>query len=521
MADLLVHAKTVWTFDRAKPKAQAVGIRDGRILCVGNVFEVRESLTRPLELDLEDATVVPGLTDAHGHLVMLGRAAHEVELAAARSAEEVAALVAERAGQVPKGQWIRGQGWDQNRFPGGAFPDRTALDAAVPSHPVLLERVDGHAALVNAAALAVAGITKGSGGDPPGGQILRDELGEPTGVLVDTAMELVLRHLPPPSATELEQLLAEAARRCAAAGLVGVHDAGVDLDVVEALRRLDERGELPIRVYAMARAGGPRFAEILQAGPSSKGLVTVKAIKFFLDGALGSRGAALFQEYADAPGERGLITAPEPFAETLAELMQLGFQPSLHAIGDRANALALDALETAQQASQRTDLRPRIEHVQVLRPGDLRRFAPLGAVASVQPIHAISDRPWAQARLGAERLLESGYLWKSLAEAGARLAFGSDFPIEPPNPLRGLWAACTRHGWPTTAECLERTAAIEAFTTGAAWASFEEAETGRIVPGMRADLTAFDRDIVTEPPEALLETEVELVMVGGKATFSD
>ncbi|MGC4113353.1 MAG: amidohydrolase family protein [Myxococcales bacterium] len=201
--------------------------------------------------------------------------------------------------------------------------------------------------------------------------------------------------------------------------------------------------------------------------------------------------------------------------------MQLGFQPSLHAIGDRANALALDALEVAQRASQRTDLRPRVEHVQVLRPADLGRFAPLGAIASVQPVHAVSDWAWVQARLGAERLNESGYLWKSLAEAGARLTFGSDFPIEPPDPLRGIWAACTRHGWPTTAECLDRAAAIEAFTAGPAWASFEEGETGRIAPGMRADLTAFDRDILSEPPEALLEAEVELVMVGGKATFSD
>lgn len=521
MADLLVRAKTVWTFDRAKPKAQAIGIRDGRILSVGNVFGVRESLVHPLELDLEDATVVPGLVDAHGHLAMLGRAAHEVDLAAANSAEEVAELVAERAAQVPPGRWVRGQGWDQNRFPGGAFPDRNALDAKVPGHPVLLERVDGHAALVNAAALAAAGLARGSGGDPPGGQILRDEQGDPTGVLVDTAMELVARCVPPPSAPELERMLAEAAHRCARGGLVGVHDAGMDLDVIEALLRLDERGELPIRVYAMARAGGPRFAQVLQAGPSSKGQVTVKAVKLFLDGALGSRGAALFQEYADAPGERGLITAPEPLAETLAELMQLGFQPSLHAIGDRASALALDALEVASRASQRTDLRPRIEHLQVLRPADLRRFAPLGAVASVQPIHAISDRPWAQARLGPERLQESGYRWRSLAEAGARLAFGSDFPVEPPDPLRGVWAACSRHGWPTTAECLERTAALEAFASGAAWASFEEHETGRIAPGMRADLTAFDRDVVSDPVDALLETEVELVMVAGKATFID
>ena len=507
LGDLLVRAATVWTLDPARPRAEAVGIRDGVIVAVGGAGDVRGALCRPRELDLGPATVVPGLVDAHGHLLLLGQRLGAVDLSGCRSAEEIASRVAVRASLSPKGAWIRGGGWDQNLFTDGAFPDRAWLDRNVPDHPVFLERVDAHAALLNAAALALTGLDGSP--DPEGGRTLRDPRGRPTGVVLDAAMEAAARHLPRPSQTELEWQLLAAMRACAAVGLVGVHEAGLDRDTFAALARLGSRGELPIRVYAMARFGEPRFEQTLAHGPVVGERLSMRAVKFFLDGALGSRGAALFDDYSDAPGERGLYNGPADLEGALCAVLSAGFQPACHAIGDRANALALDALERAQRRSGRTDLRPRIEHAQVLRPEDLARFSRAGIVASMQPAHAVSDAGWAQRRLGPARL-SCAYAFKALRAAGARLAFGSDFPIEAPDPLRGLLAA--RSG-------LSPSDALEGFTAGAAWAAFEERLAGRIAPGRRADLTAFDRDVLAQPARGLLETRPLLTMVGGECAW--
>jgi len=503
--DTLVRAKTIWTLAPTRPRVEAVGICDGQIAALGSVSEVRSALASPTELDLGGATVVPGLRDAHGHLLLLGQQMREVDLAGTRTSEEIAQRVAARAKSLPAGAWVRGRGWDQNLFEKGEFPDRRALDRLVPGHPVFLERIDGHATLANARALTIAGLDRRAG-DPIGGRILRDPGGEPTGVLVDAAMELLRSHIPAFTRSEVESMLEDAARRCASVGLVGVHDAGTDRDVWDAMQRLVAREKLPLRVYCMARFGEPRFAETLERGPETGDRLTQRCVKLFLDGALGSRGAALFEDYCDEPGNRGLLTGPADLAGELTKLMAAGFQVACHAIGDRANAWALDSIEKARAKSGRSDLRPRIEHAQVLRAGDIARFASLGVIASVQPTHAQSDAGWVATRLGAQRM-QTAYAIGKLRDAGARLALGSDFPIEDPDPLRGLHAACDPGG-------LSPLQALEGFTLGAAFSAFEEERAGSLAVGMRADLTAFDRDVLSEQG-----ARVVLTMLAGETTF--
>ncbi len=509
MADLLLCARAIHTLAPARPQVQALGIRDGRILALGTPREVRAALHRPRELDLGDAVAVPGLVDAHGHLVLLGRLATDLDLSGADGPEALASRVRERLAAHPTGTWLRGRGWDQNLFPDGRLPDRQALDALVPTTPIFLERIDAHAALVNGVALRLAGIDRNTE-DPQGGRIVRNASGEPTGVLLDAAMEQVARVIPEPGPAALEQQLALALARCAASGLVAVHDAGMDRDVFEALVRLQSQGPLPLRVFAMARWGEPRFEEALARGPETCGDLQLRTVKFFLDGALGSRGAALFEDYADEPGNRGLDTGPTDLAAAFARVTARGFQLACHVIGDRACARALDALESMDGEGRRA-LRPRLEHLQVVRPQDLARAARLGVVASMQPVHHTSDASWVPDRLGSARL-DHAYAWRAVLSAGLPLAFGSDFPIEPPDPLLGLWAATSRSG----PQRLTREEALAAYTTGAAWAVFEESQAGRLAPGRRADVSVFDRDLFEAPLDVLGEARPILTMVGGR-----
>jgi predicted amidohydrolase YtcJ len=320
----------------------------------------------------------------------------------------------------------------------------------------------------------------------------------------------VRSHIPAFTVSGLESMLSQAARRCAAVGLTGVHDAGTDVEVFRCLERLAARDELPVRVYGMLHRADPKYGDSLEHGPIVGERLWLRCAKFFLDGALGSRGAALFEDYSDEPGNRGLLTGPEDLAGALVAAMSRGFQVACHAIGDRANAQALDAIAEAQRRTGRRDLRPRIEHAQVLRAEDLPRFAREGIIASLQPAHAGSDAAWAGKRLGPERLL-CAYPLKALRAAGAALAFGSDFPIEDVDPLRGLRAACELGS-------LSSLEALEIFTRGAAFASFREGESGSLAVGKLADLTALDRDVIGEPG-ALGEARARFTMVAGETSF--
>ncbi|MET0404442.1 MAG: amidohydrolase [Cystobacter sp.] len=516
-------ARRIRTLDAERPEAQALAVRRGHLLVVGTK---REALAAAGEgarvVDLGDAVVVPGLVDAHAHLAGLGLSLTVARLEGAGSVDEVVRRLAEAPATSFQGDWLLGKGWDQNGWPGGAFPGRAELDARFPSSPVYLTRVDHHAAWVNGEALRRAGITRDSV-DPAGGKILRDARGEPTGVLVDNAMNLVSRGIPPPTDAQLEARLSAALERCAREGLTGVHDAGMDLRTFRLLQRWDMAGRLPVRVYAMADGQGEDRGTYLELGTYGGRMLEMKSVKFLLDGALGSRGAAMHAPYSDAPTETGLLLMePVELEARTRAFMERGFQVCVHAIGDRANTLVVDTLVGAAEETKTQALRHRVEHAQILRPEDIRKLGAAGLVASVQPTHATSDMTWAEARLGAQRLV-GAYAWKSLKEAGAVLALGSDFPIESPDVLAGLYAARTRQdaagrpagGW-RPEERLTGAEALEGFTVGPAWASFAEERRGRLKAGLEADFTALSVDPVEDEAKSLVGARVVATVVDGR-----
>ncbi|WP_242355716.1 amidohydrolase [Anaeromyxobacter sp. SG64] len=516
------------TLDPARPVAQAALVRDGRFACVGTV-EACAARAAPGARRIEVGSAVPGLVDAHGHVMGLGRAELEVSCTGLPTEDACVARAAERARALPEGSWIRGRGWDQNRWPGQAFPTEARLSRAVPDHPVFLVRVDGHAGWANAAALAAAGIGPDTQ-DPPGGKLVRDARGRPTGVLVDAAMDLVLKRIPAPSPAEIEEALRRGMDALVRLGITAAHDAGVTPEVLDVYRRLAAEDRLPLRVYAMIEGEGTpadltaRMAR-WKASPEV-GRLTVRAVKIYADGALGSRGAALHEDYSDDPGNRGLfLTAPDLLREKVRAVVQAGFQPAIHAIGDRGIAETISAIEGAGERGAVRALRPRIEHLQIVRLADLPRLAAAGVVASMQPSHATSDAPWVPARLGAgSARLAGAYAWRSVLRAGVPLAFGSDFPIESPDARLGLAAAETRLASGAAApflpeERLRREEALRAFTAGAAYAAFAEGRRGMIREGYDADLTAFAGDVLAVPASALPALPVTHTMVGGRIAF--
>jgi predicted amidohydrolase YtcJ len=545
--DWILVGGRILTGRAEEPRAEALAIRAGRIVAVGKRAEIEELAGEGTRVEeLGGAAVVPGLVDAHGHVLGLGFALRRLDLRGVASYQELVQRVTARAGQQPAGTWIHGRGWDQTLWTPAQFPHHSDLSEAVPDHPVLVKRVDGHAALANAAALRLAGIER-STPDPDGGRILRGANGEPTGVLIDNGATLVERVVSPPSRQEQRDALERAVSHLASLGLTGVHDAGVGYAptigltdpedpgwaTVELYRDLLRAGRLPLRVYVMlggtdAYPPEDRYFERPPVVGEGDGLLTVRAIKIGVDGALGSRGAALEGAYADEPSQSGLVVRSQ---ETLDRLVrrsfESGWQVAIHAIGDRANRMALDAVAAARRAvPEGTDARPRIEHAQVLRPEDIDRFAEIGVIASVQPTHATSDRRWAETRLGPERIA-GAYAYRSLARAGARMACGSDFPVEDADPRGGLRAAVARQdaageppeGW-RTEESLTIEEALGCFSAGAAYASFTEHENGQIAPGLRADLTILAEDPSAIEPARLTEIKVLRTVVGGRITYT-
>lgn len=522
--DLLVVAR-IHTLDPQRPLAEAVAIRAGAVTCVGTEAACARA-AGPRAVRVEARSAVPGLADAHGHVQWLGRARRELDCSGAPDEVACAARVAERARGAPPGSWIRGRAWDQNRWPGARFPSEATLTRAAPHHPVLLTRVDGHASWVNARALEAAGIGPHTR-DPPGGRIERGPRGEPAGVLVDAAQELVRAVIPAPSAPEIEEELLAGLAELPALGLTAVHDAGVGPGALAVYRRLAAEGRLPLRVYAMIDGEGSVEAlratcDRERAAPAA-GLLEVRAVKLFADGALGSRGAALREDYADEPGSRGLLlTPPDVLRAKVRAAAAAGLQPAVHAIGDRAVAEVIDAFEAAGDLRA---LRPRVEHLQLVRPGDLARLARLGAVASMQPVHAESDAGWLAARLGAgSERLRGAYAWRSVLREGLPLAFGSDFPVEPADPRAGLAAAEERTSRTgvrfTPEEAIGREEALRAFTVGAAYAAFAEGRRGIVREGLEADLTLFEGDVLACTAAELRTLPVAHAIVAGRLAGS-
>lgn len=524
----VLHGARIYTVDPAQPVAEAMAFAEGRILAVGTEAEVLAAHPGARRIDARGRTVVPGLIDAHAHLMGLGQSLLQADLVGARSVGEVVERLQAFAATLPDTSWVLGRGWDQNEWPDPVFPTAADLDAAFPDRPVYLTRVDGHAAWVNSAAMArVPGFAALP--DPEGGRILRDEAGRPTGVLIDAAMGLVRAVIPPPTEEEAELALTLALRETARHGLTGVHEAGLDLVTIERYRRRIAEGAFPLRLYGMVGGPGPTLDRLCAEGPidDPSGRLVVRSIKLYIDGALGSRGAALLEDYADEPGNDGLLLyTPEAFEAVVERAMRCGLQVNTHAIGDRGARVVLDTYERVTAALGRgAEGRHRMEHAQVLHPDDLPRFAALGVIASVQPIHATSDMGWAEARLGPERV-RGAYAWRSLLEAGARLALGSDFPVEPVSPLLGFHAAVTRQdaagrpegGW-FPEERLTREEALRGFTLDAAYAAFMEHEVGSLEVGKRADFVVLDGDPMTVPEADLLRIRVVATYLDGEPVY--
>jgi predicted amidohydrolase YtcJ len=530
IADLILISGRVITLDDPEPRPTptAVTVAAGRILYVGDdAGALAYRGPASLVVDLAGGVVIPGFCDAHAHLYGLGKSLREIDLNGTLTPAEAAARVGDAALATPRGTWLQGRGWDQNDWPGRKFPQRDLLDRVTADRPALLRRVDGHAAWVNSAALRAAGITAETP-DPDGGRVLRDERGEPTGILIDNAIDLVNGIVPPVDLPERRRRVLLAAEHCLAQGVTGVHDAGAKSEQLTLYRQLAADGELPLRVYAMLEDDPATLDTWLAAGPyqSRDRMFTARAVKLYADGALGSRGALLLADYEDEPGQAGLqITSTEHLRDVAVRAARAGFQVCTHAIGDGANRLVLDLYEEVMRELDLHDARWRIEHAQIVHPGDLGRFAALGVIASMQPVHCTSDMDWVEDRLGVDRC-QGAYAWRTLGETGARLCFGTDFPVERVNPLEGLYAARTRRrrdggpsgGW-RPQECLDARTALRLYTAGGAYAAFQEEELGAVRAGMLADLTVLDGDPLAGPPEDLLRMRPILTIVAGKIRF--
>lgn len=525
----VLTAHRIHTMDTNQPQAQAMAYdASGKILALGDAASLLQRYPAARRLDVGAATVVPGLIDAHGHLPSLGMSFLQVDLNGTRSKAEILARLKTFAATLPKGAWLTGRGWDQNDWPEQAFPTAADLDAAFPDRPVWLRRVDGHAGWANSAALRAVKRDLSGTWQPDGGVIRRDVQGRPDGVFIDNAMDLMDATIPAPDAATLEHALELAMHAAVADGLTGVHDAGITLEELRAYQHLADQAKLPLRVNAMAFGDGPALdwlcANGLYRHPS--GRLQMRTVKLFADGALGSRGAALLQDYSDDHGNRGLyVTSPEAMAAATAKAKRCGVQVATHAIGDRGIRMTLDAYAHALGTDSGSDHRWRIEHVQVLAPEDLPRLVQLHLVASMQPTHATSDMPWAQARLGPQRVVWA-YAWRKVRDAGVPLALGSDFPVESPDPRLGLYAAVTREdaqgnppgGWYPD-EKLTAFEALRGFTLGAAYAGFAENEIGSLAIGKRADFVVLAQDPLAVPEAQLRTLAVKATYVDGKPVF--
>lgn len=530
-ASLIVHNARIYTVDASNPAGSAIAVRGDRIVMVGtdaDVFRLRADATRVV--DAGGGAVVPGLHDAHGHMAGLGEQLEILDLRGTASYEAVIERVRARVMTATAGEWIVGRGWDQNDWPDARWPDHAPLSAVSPDHPVYLTRIDGHAGLANARAMTAAGVTRDTP-DPPGGRILRDGSGAPTGVFIDAAEALVSGRIPAPGRATIERRLLVADAEARRLGLTTVHDPGISRADVDIYKRLIDEGRLKTRIYAMLTGGEGDLAAVLEGGPLldyANHRLAVRAVKLYADGALGSRGAALLQPYADEPGSSGLLrTSPEALHDRLAAIVRAGYQPAVHAIGDRANRIVLDAFERIQQEVPGSrQLRMRLEHAQIIDPRDIPRFPNLNVIASMQPTHATSDMPWVPARIGDRRMQESAYVWRRLLDAGATIAAGSDFPVEDANPLLGFYAAVTRQdsggkpagGW-MPRERMTREQALRAFTLDAAYAAHSEEIVGSLEVGKAADLVVLSKDILTATPAEILATEVRLTVVNGEIVF--
>jgi predicted amidohydrolase YtcJ len=515
---------TGWRHD-----ATAIALRNGRIVYVGADSGALAFAGPGTEVvDLTGHIVLPGIVDAHTHIAELGESLDRVNLTGVASEADAVARIVARAATTPKGEWILGYGWDEGAW-ANRYPDKRLLSERVPDHPVILRSLHGFASWANERALELAGITRDSP-TPDGGEIRKDATGEPTGLLLNRAVPLLDNAVPRPSPAQRDAQVMRALRVMAAAGYTGVHEAGVAADVMESFERLAARDSLPLRVYAMLSArDSVLLRQWIARGPfaSPTGMLSVRSVKAYYDGALGSRGAQLLADYADRPGHRGVSGGAYGFDHrVVADAMAAGFQAGIHAIGDAGNRATLDFIDSVTRAApQARGQRHRVEHAQVVSPQDIPRFAALDVIASVQPPHAVEDKGWAEQRLGAERV-QGAYAWRALRQAGARLVFSSDMPGSDWSIVYGLHSAITRRdtsgapadGW-YPAQRMTAEEAVRGYTVWAAAAGFDEQDAGALAVGKRGDVTVLTADPFRATPAALLTGAVAMTVSRGRVVF--
>ena len=541
-ADQVFINGIVYTVDESNPKVEAVAVKDGLILAVGTTAEIQAYVGGSTEvIDLQGKTMTPGIIESHAHLMGIGYNKLEIDLMGVKTYEELIQKVGEAAATAKPGDWITGRGWHQDKWL--KMPEKTvkgfqthdALSAVSPNNPVYLAHASGHASFVNQKAMDLAGITPLRSESPTqeveGGEVLRDELGNPTGVLVERASALVVKLIPETTPEKDEEALTLALKELAEKGITSFHDAGSGQEVIDLVQKFQKEGKLTARMYIMLTGRQPDLLEAwYKKGPmiDPNHWVTVRSIKLNCDGALGPWGAWLLEDYSDKPGHRGHETLPMSVVTEVSEkALPLGFQVCSHAIGDRANQEILDRYEAAlAKFPEAKDHRFRIEHAQHLHPDDIPRFGKLGVIAAMQAIHLSSDRPWAIDRLGEKRIIDGAYVWQSLFKTGARIANGTDAPVEPVDPLPSFYAAVSRktlQGLPEGGyegdQKMTRDQALKSYTLDGAFAEFEEKFKGSIEVGKAADFTVYDKNIMEIPEDEILQAKVQLTVVAGKVVY--
>lgn len=544
-ADLVISGGKIYTMNVEQPTVEAVAVKDNKIIFTGSAVDGRGFVGRNTKvIDLQGKTMTPGFIEGHAHILGVGYNALELDLMNVKSYEELVEVVRQAAQKAEPGQWILGRGWHQDKWDRlpqtmvKGFQTHHLLSAVSPDNPVFLRHASGHAALANAKAMELAGVNQlskespGNGSSGDGGEIIRDALGNPTGIFNERAMGIISEHIPVNTSDTDAQALELALKACAENGITGFHDAGASRSALALFKKFRSEGKLTVRLYPMI-AGGDRklLDEWLSRGPEidPDHFLTIRSIKLSCDGALGSRGAWLLEAYSDRPGFYGMATTPmDTVLKVAGEALQNGFQLCSHAIGDRANREILDRYESAIRANSRfaDDHRFRIEHAQHLHPDDIPRFAQLGVIPAMQAIHMSSDRPWAIERLGEKRIKEGAYMWQSLLRSGARIVNGTDAPVEPLNPLPSFYASISRktlqgdpEGGFEPEEKMTREQALRSYTINAAYGAFQEKVLGSIEEGKLADFTVFSNDIMTVPEKDILGTRVEMTIVGGRIVF--
>jgi predicted amidohydrolase YtcJ len=539
LADAVLLNGNIYTGDSRRPRVEAIAISGEAIIAVGSKAELQSRIgPKTVTIDLKGQFAMPGFNDAHVHLAQAGFAKLGVDLEGSKSLEEFQQRIRARLREYKRGEWITGRGWDHTLWPDKRFPTRSDLDAVSKDDPMFFARMDGHVAVVNAAALGIAEITKQTP-DPPGGHIARDPAtGEPTGLLEeDAAMNLVYRRIPAPRMAQRRRAIEGALADVARHGVTSLQDNSVLAISDDPITRwenflvyaeLRREGKLTVRITEWLDFTLPleKLEELRDEGSATDPWLKTGALKAYLDGSLGSRTAALLAPYSDEPSTSGILRVdPEELKRMAIERDRAGFQLAFHAIGDRASRIALDAFAAVRATNGPRDRRDRVEHAQVIAPEDFARFSKLGVIASMQPCHLLDDERWAAARLGPERS-KGAYAWKTFQKDDVKLAFGTDYPVESVNPLRGLYACVTRElpeggpagGWEPQ-EKLSIDDCIRDYTAGSAFAEFEEKRKGTLAPGMLADIVVLPQDITTASPRELLEIQVTMTIAGGRVVY--